>query len=133
MIRPVLLVTLCLLFAGTSLPASQSAGTPPQTTPAAKPDDLSGKWHFVNQTEGGERETSATFSLTGAQVTGKYSGADVKGTFKDGDLDLAFPFNSEEANMTATLKLKGKLKDGKLVGNWQYADYEGSFVATKVE
>jgi hypothetical protein len=96
-------------------------------------DDISGKWHFVNQTQGGERESDAVFHLDGEQVTGKYSGADVKGTFSHGDLDLAFPFNSDEAGMTSTLKLKGKLKDGRLTGNWQFADYDGTFVATRVE
>ncbi|HEY7212421.1 MAG TPA: hypothetical protein VH477_19250 [Bryobacteraceae bacterium] len=95
--------------------------------------DISGKWHFVYQTEGGERENDAMFKLEGDQVTGKYGDADVKGTFKDGDLDLAFPYNSDEAGMTATLKMKGKLKDGKLEGNWQFGDYDGTFVATRVE
>ena len=96
-------------------------------------DDISGKWHFVYQTEGGERENDANFKVDGEQVTGKYGSADVKGTFKDGELDLAFPYNSDEAGMTATLKMKGKLKDGKLTGNWQYGDYDGTFVATRAE
>ncbi|HLH05044.1 MAG TPA: hypothetical protein VKX25_19910 [Bryobacteraceae bacterium] len=96
-------------------------------------NDISGKWHFVYQTEAGERENDANFKLDGDQVTGKYGEADVKGTFKDGELDLEFPYNSDEAGMTATLKMKGKLKDGKLTGNWQFADYDGTFVATRVE
>src|SRR5579872_5059716 len=99
----------------------------------AQTNDISGKWHFVYQTEAGERDNDAVFKLDGDQVTGKYGDADVKGTFKDGDLDLAFPFNSDEAGMTATLKMKGKLKDGKLTGNWQFGDYDGTFVATRVE
>ena len=103
--------------------------------PARAPghDDISGKWHFVHQTEGGERENDAVFKLEHDQVTGTYANADVKGVFKDGELDLAFPFNSEEAGMTATLKLKGKLENGKLRGNWQFGDHDGSFVASRVE
>ncbi len=65
-------------------------------------------------------------------MTGKWNNsADVKGTYKDGALDLAFPYNSDEAGMTATLKMKGKLQDGKLTGNWEFADYSGTFVATR--
>jgi hypothetical protein len=73
----------------------------------------------------------ALFKLDGGQVTGKWDTTDVKGTYKDGDLDLAFPLNSEEAGMTATFKVKGKLKDGKLVGNWEFSEYSGTFTAAK--
>ena len=99
---------------------------------AAPANDISGKWHFIYQTEGGDRDSDADFKLDGDQVTGKWNGtANVKGTFKDGSLDLAFPYNSDEASMTATLKMKGKLQDGKLTGNWEFADYSGTFVATR--
>ncbi len=112
----------------------QSASPAPQQSAApASSSDISGKWHFVYQTDGGEREYPATLKQDGDQVTGKYGQSDVKGTYKDGDMDLAFPFNSEEAGMSSTLKMKGKIKDGKLVGNWQFADYDGTFVATRVE
>ncbi len=93
--------------------------------------DLAGKWHFTLNTEGGDREAVAIFKLDGDQVTGKWDATDVKGTYKDGDLDLAFPLNSEEAGMTATFKIKGKLKDGKLVGNWEFSEYSGTFTAAK--
>ncbi len=99
---------------------------------AAPANDISGKWHFVYQTDGGDRDSDANFKIDGDQVTGKWNGtADVKGTFKDGALDLAFPYNSDEAGMTATLKMRGKLQDGKLAGNWEFADYSGTFVATR--
>lgn len=101
--------------------------------PPSTNDDISGKWHFVYQTEAGERDNNAEFKLNGDQVTGKYGGSDVKGTYKDGELDLAFPFNSDEAGMTATLTMKGKLKDGKITGTWQFSDYDGTFVATRAE
>jgi hypothetical protein len=92
--------------------------------------DISGKWHFVLDTEDGNRDVEAQFKLTGDQVTGTWQKADVKGTFRGADLDLAFPLTSEEAGMTATLKLKGKLSDGKLKGTWAYAEYSGDFTAT---
>ena len=92
--------------------------------------DISGKWHFVLDTEDGNRDVEAQLKLTGDQVTGIWQKADVKGTFRGTDLDLAFPLTSEEAGMTATLKLKGTLTDGKLKGRWAYAEYSGDFTAT---
>lgn len=115
------------------LAAGQNSAAPQHSAAAAEATDISGNWRFVYQTDGGERENAATFKVDGDQVTGKYNGADVKGTFKDGDIDLAFPYDSEEAGMKATLKMKGKLKDGKIVGNWQFADYDGTFVATRTQ
>ena len=113
--------------------AGQNSGTPQHASAPAQAADITGNWRFVYQTDGEERENSATFKVDGDQVTGKYNGADVQGTFKDGDVNLAFPYDSEEAGMKATLKMKGKLKDGKIVGNWQFADNDGTFVATRTE
>lgn len=116
------------------------AAPPPRVMRGARPQppqaaggtvDIGGAWHFTLNTEGGDREAVALFKLDGGQVTGKWDTTDVKGTYKDGDLDLAFPLNSEEAGMTATFKVKGKLKDGKLVGNWEFSEYSGTFTAAK--
>jgi hypothetical protein len=103
----------------------QGAPAPAATT------DIAGKWHFTLNTEGGDREAEALFKLDGDQVTGRWDTTDLKGTYKDGDLDLAFPLNSEEAGMTATLKIKGKWTAGKLVGNWEFSEYSGTFTASK--
>ncbi len=109
----------------------RAAQTPSQQS-ATPANDISGKWHFVFQTEGGDRESDADLKLAGDQVTGKWNGsADVKGTFKNSALDLAFPYTSDEAGITATMKMKGKLQDGKLTGNWEFSDYSGTFVATR--
>ena len=118
-------------FGTVGISAASLLAALPQAGSGADPNDITGKWHFVYSTEGGPRENDADFRLAGDQVTGKYAGADVKGTFKDGDLDLEFPFNSEEAGMTATLKMKGKLKEGKLAGTWTFAEYDGTFTAAR--
>jgi hypothetical protein len=94
---------------------------------------ISGKWHFVFQTEGGERESTATFQQDGEKVTGKWGKADVQGTFADSKLDLAFPYTSEEGGMTGTLKIQGKLDGEKLVGNWEFEEYNGSFEAARAQ
>lgn len=97
----------------------------------AQSHTVAGKWHFVFQTEGGERTANPNFQLDGDQVSGKWDDADVKGTFKDGKLDLSFPYNSDEGG-PGTLKIKGELKDDTLTGTWGFQDYTGSFKATRV-
>lgn len=94
--------------------------------------DLSGNWHFVLNTPGGEREVSANFILAAEQVSGKWDTAALKGTFKDGNLELRFPYTSEEAGVTADFTIKGTLKDDKLIGRWQFSEWSGTFTATRV-
>ena len=99
------------------------------TTPSLKGEDdsqVAGKWTVVFATEDGSLEIQADLKLDGDQVSGKWGDADVKGTFKDGSLDLAFPYTSEEANLTATMKVKAKFKDGKLAGTWEYGSWNGT-------
>ena len=127
-----------ILFLNTGLAAIAVAAAvgPPrasawQTGAEAKAVDISGAWHFVFQTPGGDRDSTANFTLHGDRVGGKYDNADVKGTYRDGKLDLAFPFHSEEAGTTDTLKLQGALKEGKIEGTWRFGEYDGTFVASR--
>ena len=96
----------------------------------AAADDVSGSWHFVFQTPGGEREMDASLKVDGGQVTGKFADADVKGTYKDGAIELTFPFNSPEAG-PGTMSIKGSLASGALSGAWEFAGYSGTFVAKR--
>ena|ERR1700728_4414284 len=96
----------------------------------AQAQAVAGKWHFVLQTEGGDRTANPNFQQEGEQVTGKWGDADVKGTFSGGKLDLAFPYNSDEAG-PGTLKIKGELKGDTLTGTWEFQEYSGSFKATR--
>ncbi len=100
------------------------------TAALAAADDLSGSWHFVFSTPGGDREAEASFKVDGGQVTGKFADADVKGTYKDGAMDLAFPFNSSEAG-SGTMSIKGSLASGALSGSWEFAGYSGTFTAKR--
>ena len=92
--------------------------------------DISGKWHFVLQTEGGDREKEATFQQAGNKVTGKWDDADVQGTFDDGKLDLEFPVTTEEVGK-GTLILKGQAAEDSLTGTWEFQSYSGTFKATR--
>ena len=96
----------------------------------AAADDVSGSWRFVFQTDGGERAADASLKVDGGQVTGKFADADVKGTYKDGAIELAFPFNSPDAG-PGTLSIKGSLVSGALSGAWEFAGYSGNFIAKR--
>jgi hypothetical protein len=109
-----------------------SAVLVPFSTAQSTKATVTGKWHFVLNTEGGDREIEAVFQQDGDQVTGKWATGDVKGTFTDGKLNLEFPFNSEEAG-AGTMKIKGALADDGLSGDWGFLEYTGSFKATRVK
>jgi len=102
-----------------------------QSKPAAA-GDVSGKWQFVLNTEGGDRNAAANFQVDGEKVSGKWgdANADVAGTWSDGKLDLAFPYNSDEAG-PGTLKIKGKMEGDALTGTWEFQEYSGTFKATR--
>jgi len=103
-----------------------------QTT-TAQSSGIDGKWHFVMDTPGGDREMDATFAVdAGGKVTGKFGETAVAGTFKDGQMALDFPMTSEESGETAALKLVGKLDDtAALVGTWEFSSYNGTFKASR--
>ena len=93
--------------------------------------NISGKWHFVLQTEDGERIIEPTFQQDGEKITGKWRDGDVKGTFSNNKLDVEFPVNSEEVG-PGLLKLKGVLAGESLSGDWTFLEYKGTFRATRV-
>lgn len=99
-------------------------------SPSAATGDVSGKWHFIFDTEGGDRTFEADFKTDGKVVTGTWGGKpEVKGTFQDGKLELEFPTVSDEAG-PGTLKITGKLADA-LTGTWSFQSYAGTFKATR--
>lgn len=94
---------------------------------------IDGKWHFVLDTPGGDREMDATFAVDAAgKVTGKFGDTAVAGTFKDGQLALDFSMTSAESGETAAMKLVAKLDDtAALVGTWEFSSYNGTFKASR--
>ena len=104
----------------------------------ADSDTVAGKWHFVLDTPGGDRDLDAIFEQTADKVSGKWAigvggkdGDPVAGTYSEKKLALEFAFNSPEVG-PGTMKINGKLNDdGTLTGDWAFQDYSGTFKATK--
>jgi hypothetical protein len=99
--------------------------------PTAQALELTGKWNFVFNTEGGTRNTAVTLQLNGDQVSGKFDKSDVKGTFRDGKLDLKFPHYSPEGGFEAELSMQGVAQGEDLRGDWEYGEHGGSWTASK--
>ena len=104
-----------------------------RTIAQAQDTGIKGKWHFVLETPGGDREVDADFNVDAdGNVTGKWGGSDVAGTYKDGKLALDFQFTSEEVGTTAAMKIDGKLDDAAaLAGDWAFSEYNGTYKATR--
>ncbi len=99
----------------------------------AQNSGIDGKWHFVLDTPGGDREMDANFAVDGdGKVTGKFGETDVAGTFKNGEMNLDFEMTSEESGETSHLKLAGKVDDtAALTGTWEFSEYSGTFKAMR--
>jgi len=103
-------------------------------TALAKTPDVSGKWNFVAERTDDHTEALRTvleLKVEGEEVTGKLGETKVKGTYKDGQLSLAFPFRPEEGE-ERELKVDGKIEESVLKGDWVWGGMiVGTFKATK--
>ena len=97
----------------------------------AAQSSLDGRWHFVLDTPGGDREIDVVFKVDGDQVTGKWDKEDVKGSFIENELSLSFEITPEETSEKGTLVVKGKLEGDNITGNWDFGEYKGAFKATR--
>ena len=121
------LITLALaafaLLAGSSSLRAQTAAAAPEIT---------GKWHFVLDTPGGDRPTDAEFHVDADnKVTGTYGKAPVAGTYADKKLVLSFTIDTDEAG-SGTLKLSGVFDSDAITGTWEFTQYNGTFKATRI-
>jgi hypothetical protein len=101
---------------------------PSQTHAQSK---LDGRWQFVLDTPGGERDVDVLLKVEGDQVTGKWDKEDVKGTYDGGDLQLSFEITPEETGEKGTLVIKGKHEGDNITGTWGFGEYNGEFKATR--
>jgi hypothetical protein len=105
-----------------SLKAVRAAG--------AATGDVAGKWKFILETPGGQRDIDADFTQQGSQLGGKWGNGDAKGTCQNGQFELSANIDSPEAG-AGTFKAKGKLDNGALTGTWDFKEYNGTFKATR--
>jgi hypothetical protein len=108
-------------------------GRPAVHAQSAPATGINGKWHFVLETPGGEREADADFTVDNdGNVTGKWGPADVAGTYKEGKLALKFSFTSDEVGTTADMSISGKLDEtAALTGDWEFSEYNGTYKAIR--
>ncbi|HEY9126213.1 MAG TPA: hypothetical protein VIM62_03760 [Acidobacteriaceae bacterium] len=120
------------LFAVIALVAAVVFGTAAAQAQASATPGVNGKWHFVLDTPGGDRDVDADFTVDAdGKVTGMWGKSNAVGTFHDGKVSLDFQFYSEETGETAAMKIMGTLDDkGVLTGNWQFSSYDGTFTAS---
>lgn len=134
--RKLLVITaalLCLVVGHPVMHAQSAATGNGANGTAAVASGVNGKWHFVLETPGGEREVDADFTVDNdGNVTGKWGNADVAGTYKEDKLALTFQFTAEEVGTTADMKITGKLDEtAALAGDWEFSEYNGTFKAMR--
>ena len=132
--KKLLLTVLAIALTAIVLPTPGAFLAHAQDTPATQGSQdkrIDGKWHFVFDTQGGDREFEAEFAVDAdGKVTGTWNNKPATGTYKDGHLQMAFDTYSEEANETAQLQLDGKIDDtAALTGTWAFSSYDGTFKA----
>lgn len=99
--------------------------------PLAQASDIDGKWDVVYQTDDGTRTSDLTLTSDGEAVKAVMGETELAGTYKDGLLALSGEHYASEAGYTATVKLEGRLEDGKLKGQWWWSEYASTFEATR--
>jgi hypothetical protein len=97
--------------------------------------DLNGRWNFVWQTPGGERQTTLRLQQKAEHVEAFFPEAKepITGTFKDGRLSLSGRVFSSEAGEAADFHLDGTWSDGELKGTGGWGEHPLTFTARKVE
>ena len=97
--------------------------------------DLSGKWNFVWQTEGGERLSTLTVTMDKDKVTAQFPEAKtpIHGTFAENRLNLTGKLYSSEAGQEGDFRLKGVLEGDQLKGTASWDEHEMTFTAKRAQ
>jgi len=102
--------------------------------------ELSGRWHFVFDTEAGVREANMALEVKGQEIVGKVYGVDsdetfteVKGTLAGVRVTLEFEYYSADAGYKSVVKIQGTLEGDKITGEWQFDQHSGTFTATRLK
>jgi TonB family protein len=96
--------------------------------------ELTGTWtlRLENPDHGIALQNTLTLTLDGERVAGKFGRFDVKGVYKEGRLDLDFPYETP-AGAKASLRINGAMINDTLIGEWSCtAIGSGTFKATTI-
>jgi hypothetical protein len=99
----------------------------------AQAADLAGTWTFALSTSEGDVTRTISFELEGQNVTGRLGEEVLKGTFKNGQLEMSGKHYAMEAGYESTLSFTGEFEGEQLKGNGSWDTYTFTFVATKTE
>ena len=102
--------------------------------PSALAADISGKWSFTWDTEGGIRHTNWDISQDGNELIVKSDGQTFNGTIEDGKFTVKGRLHSAEAGYASNLKVEGTLReDGTMEGRGSWDLYGMTFTAKRSE
>ncbi len=94
--------------------------------------DISGRWSFVWNTEGGIRHTEWVVTQQGEVLSIRtQDGQSLSGTLDGDKMIVEGNLNSPEAGYSANLRVEGTLQDGKLAGKGTWDQYAMTFTATR--
>ncbi len=96
-------------------------------------EDLSGKWQFVWNTEGGIRKTVWMITQEGESLSVVSDGSKFEGTFTGNRMVIKGSLYSIEAGYGARLEVDGQLEDGVLKGKGTWDQYSMTFEAHRSE
>jgi len=115
-----------------AVPVTPAAQDKPAAPQASQDKRINGKWHFVFDTSGGDREANAEFTVDAeGNVTGIWEKVPATGTYKDGHLLMTFDVTAEDLNETAALHLDGQMDDSNTItGTSTFSSYDATFKAT---
>jgi hypothetical protein len=122
-------VVLALL--AVALPANLAASTQRKSSTAGAADPISGRWSASFEFAGGNPfAQTLRLKLEGKKVSGSTEashtgGGTITGTWEAGELNIAIE------GERGTMALTGRLKEGKLAGDWDVGHAKGKWEAKK--
>ncbi len=93
--------------------------------------DVAGKWKFAFEMPDGVLELPVTMKVSGSEVTAETAGIAIKGTLKNGLLELIGEVYADKAGYEAPVKVSGRVKGDEIRGDASWDIYETNFIATK--
>jgi hypothetical protein len=95
--------------------------------------EVDGRWKFVFETPAGVREGVMEMRSEGEDVVAKGPKHQLKGTYKEGVLELSGEVYSSEGGYSAKLTIKGAVKGNQIKGDAVWDQWTMPFTAKREE